>query len=459
MVLRYTRLGLCPKCAKVTRLFGQEEFLPEMSGKIRAMSNWFTRRIKKAAEVAEELFWGALIVSVLGLVWVYYEGLRGGPMYIAIGFFSAVILIVAAALILKFIRSRYTRKTIEGLVTEDKRNIGELTEQVRLLTQEREAVEKARDGAIKAHVDVRRENERLQDLAQMHSVSADVHEQELKAFKAKYKWLHERADIQCNNISNYIELVEIRWCYEELETGLLVTVFALDIFNKSLFDIAIEKEVGGLIDFDGTDLLEKKRIKNHPVTCKPAGTASITLEQRLSPSEAHLIKSRDIQIAGFYLEHLIITIKSSNDYPLKPQPLQINQRGRLLRSNQSVTEKLSEEIKTLKAQHTSALLDFNKRMLIVDRLARFVVMGQEYFYQSQSGKPISKVNLAAWLERAASEIKRFLGDDAVKEFYDNSDVAPPPPDTLDSQMEWVRRYCTKANAIIKQQYHHLDNDK
>ena len=362
----------------------------------------------------------------------------------------AILLVVIVVISKRKGASHQPASTTEASPPQPESSSEDLTKRIEELEHEKTALEKARDGAIKAHEEARGEIERLQRQAETQSVQISVREGLLE----KYKWLHERADTQSKDISNYIELVEIRWCYEELDTGLTRTVFALDIFNKSVFGITIEKEVGGLIYFAGTDLLEKKSILNDPVRCKSASKASITIEQRLSPSEVHLIKTSDRRMDGFNIEHLVITIKGNEGFPLQPQRLQITQRGSILRSNQSTTEKLNEEIEALKAQRISDVLDCNKRTLVVDRLARFVAMGHEYFNQSHMRQPLSKVNLAAWLEGVASEIKRFFGDDAVKEFYDNSDVAPPPPDTLDSQMEWVRRYCMKANEIISQQYRH-----
>lgn len=249
----------------------------------------------------------------------------------------------------------------------------------------------------------------------------------------QYAWLHAVVDVQAKDISNYVELVGIRWCYEELDDGLLLTVFALDIFNKSVFDITIEKELGGLIDFDGTDLLDKKLIKNDSVTCKSASTASITIEQRLSPGEAHLIKSRDRKSAGFYLEHLIVTIKGNKHFPLTPKPLQIVQRGSVLRFNETTTARAQKQ-----------------REANIKRLTYALGMAHIVKRQLESHELVSKDTL----EYLLSIIDAALWDcfdnlQINKDYY--GDKLGKVPDVPNEQSKWVRAHLSKLTELIEKE--------
>lgn len=60
--------------------------------------------------------------------------------------------------------------------------------------------------------------------------------------------------------------------------------------------------------------------------------------------------------------------------------------------------------------------------------------------------------LEAWLNGAAHDLRDCLGDDAVKGFYEGSDAGKPPPEKLEAQILWMRRYAGKLRIIIKDQY-------
>lgn len=169
----------------------------------------------------------------------------------------------------------------------------------------------------------------------------------------KYAALHERANEHRQNIHEYVRLEKVFFCYQCLAAPeRLRSVFALDIFNKSSFDITIE-DVDGFIEFEGTPLNEKPRIINKPVTVSPAGAASITIEQPLTRGDADFIESQNPLFAEFDLENLVITIKGSEPSDgVQSKPLEITRPHRVVRVNQTRKDvkELSARIKLLEEE-------------------------------------------------------------------------------------------------------------
>lgn len=177
---------------------------------------------------------------------------------------------------------------------------------------------------------------------------ADV---ELLQDHTKYKSLLEKADEQREDISEYVKLKEVYFCYQYLDAPeRLRSVFALDILNKSIFNITIEDVVEGYIKFEGTPLNEKPRIINPPIIAAPANEASITIEQSLTRAEADFIKSQNLQFAEFDLEDLVITITGSEpSEKVQSQPLEITHRQGVVRIN-----KIRKDVDELRSELNKA---------------------------------------------------------------------------------------------------------
>lgn len=92
----------------------------------------------------------------------------------------------------------------------------------------------------------------------------------------------------------------------------------------------------------------------------------------------------------------------------------------------------------------------NKRVWIAENLSSRAAGLDEHFICRQT--PADKEFLQAWLNGAENDIKNCLGIDAVKGFYDGSDAGKPPPDTLDAQIWWMRKYTGKLRLIVRDQY-------
>ena len=94
----------------------------------------------------------------------------------------------------------------------------------------------------------------------------------------------------------------------------------------------------------------------------------------------------------------------------------------------------------------------NTSVWIAEHLSSRAAMIEEYFVCLQPKQLADKEYLEAWLNGAAHDIRDCLGDHAVKGFYDGSDVGKPPPENIEAQILWMRRYAGKLRMIIKDQY-------
>lgn len=69
-----------------------------------------------------------------------------------------------------------------------------------------------------------------------------------------------KVEARAKDISNYVKVEKVYFCYQELQNPMLKSIFGIDFINKSVFDISIDDKVGGHIEFNGTPLETTPRI-------------------------------------------------------------------------------------------------------------------------------------------------------------------------------------------------------
>jgi hypothetical protein len=103
---------------------------------------------------------------------------------------------------------------------------------------------------------------------------------------------------------------------------------------------------------------------------------------------------------------------------------------------------------------TAALkLESNKRVLIAQTLGKCVKMIEEHAATvRQLGQPlVDKGYCEAWLNSVEYSIDNLLGPDAIRTFYQGTDIGETPADTVDAQARWIGRYVARLNLIISEQ--------
>lgn len=124
-------------------------------------------------------------------------------------------------------------------------------------------------------------------------------------------------------------------------------------------------------------------------------------------------------------------------------------------------ERHSSELITLNTQRVSDLHDSNKRVLIAGTLSRCVAMIEEHVtaLQQLRQSSLDQGFFEPWLNSVEYSIKDLLGPDAVNEFYGpDTGKGKLPPDDINEQVLWMRKYTAKLNMIIDGQLHPLNPD-
>jgi hypothetical protein len=141
---------------------------------------------------------------------------------------------------------------------------------------------------------------------------------ELGKKNKEYDWLIGEAKKHKADIDERVSFNEISFCYmDQLSPKLYRAVFALWVTNNSLLDISLDDELGGIIRFEGMELLEKKRIISPLKNAPHGGRRSATIEQRLSLNEYQTVMEAHNSMgqAYFQFDELIVNIVGGKRSP------------------------------------------------------------------------------------------------------------------------------------------------
>lgn len=138
-----------------------------------------------------------------------------------------------------------------------------------------------------------------------------------------YQWLHEIANQQAENIAKHVRLEKPFTYDHRLNADIPSIGLKFPIRNYSVFTIGIEKGINGEIYYDGVELAEPRIIRYADENIGFMQLGGISIEQRLTKTEAaHIAKMQ----GTFHFSALKITIKGADQFPdLKPQRLPITE--------------------------------------------------------------------------------------------------------------------------------------
>jgi len=227
--------------------------------------------------------------------------------------------------------------------------------------------------------------EAQEEIRQLKGKLKDYEETNAKlgAKNQEYDWLLQEARTHWSAIDEYVSLKEFTFCYMTLTDDVSIVVFGLYITNNSVLDVRLDDKLDGVIRFEGTELLEPKRVISTMDTVPHGATRSLTIEQRLSPGEAKRIQAYShTERANFEFDDLIVNIvggKRSSDIKSKqlkiPRntfvnafPLNLAQRGQRIRC--------FSEIRGRAAQIFEQFRQGNLQPLPVDTLENWINYSQ-----------------------------------------------------------------------------------
>jgi hypothetical protein len=171
-----------------------------------------------------------------------------------------------------------------------------------------------------------------------------------------YQELHDLAYRQASDIARHVELEKPQTYNPKLTDSIPSIGFRFPIRNYSVFAISIDENIEGKIYLDGKELADPIIVRHNGEEIGFRQLNGLAVEQRLTTTEANLIKTKG---ATFYFEGLTIMIKGGeHSSEIQPKPLTItrdhalvvgkNEQEQLNDPNE--TKKLKREIESLKSK-------------------------------------------------------------------------------------------------------------
>ncbi len=120
---------------------------------------------------------------------------------------------------------------------------------------------------------------------------------------------------QKEDINDYVKLdMFFFWRIEEMPNPHII--FRFRVFNKSIFDVTLENEIGGYIEFRREILQGGKLFYGEPEKIKSSGHNWFSFKYRLKSEElAFFSNYEEVLENDFDISNLILTVKSSDKSP------------------------------------------------------------------------------------------------------------------------------------------------
>jgi hypothetical protein len=372
----------------------------------------------------------AVLAYDSGLSWYWLILLSGALLFFFVNVVNRALLIV------EWFRQRKAKATQEDAATSEQptetvgsvnaADVVRLESLIKELEAEKAALEK---GITKTGEQHGIEIGRLQDSAQTRSVRASMNQNLLD----RYKWLHEMVEGQARDIGRYVVVERVRFCYHKFDAPIPYLIFAVDVRNKSVFDITIEDEMKGHITIAGERLLGEKELIYNP-KISPSGTDSLTIKQRLNPTEVNLVAACEKEPLGafYYFEKLEILIAARTEFPsFDRAPLTLPQH---ISSKDDEVARLKDELASL-----------HRRSEAIIKLK--FALGGAYTLANlfEAGEPPSRERIEHWFN---STLRGHIRPDDLEALCDG---LPELTDSPTEQKELIDMYCSRLRGLIREQ--------
>jgi hypothetical protein len=141
---------------------------------------------------------------------------------------------------------------------------------------------------------------------------------ELASVKNQYGWLHEMANAQARDIDRYVIVERVLLCGKRFEVDPPYIEFWLDIYNMSVFDLTLHKDViGGRVIYRGERLLEGKEIVYDQDTIPSSKRRHLNVRQYLTQGQAESIAKYTDEVLEILLnfQEVDITVSGGTQFP------------------------------------------------------------------------------------------------------------------------------------------------
>jgi hypothetical protein len=247
----------------------------------------------------------------------------------------------------------------------------------------------------------------------------------------KYEWLIELAKTQQSEIDKWVvvDRCERGDLNLQVSLGSAPTVrLCIFVKNKSRLDISLSDELDGVIKFQGTELLDKKKVINSVMDATPGEVRCLTIEQRLTPSDVQMLADAQhaLNPQFFNFDGLKVQIIGGQRFP-----------DVSAKSLVSISSALAFPLNLLeRGQRIRALSEIRGNGIQLYQSLKF------------ASEPLPREVMEQWEQAAHATLEQIYDTKSVKALWHEVTSGHPIPNSATSQRQWMETFFVNSGALL-----------
>lgn len=250
--------------------------------------------------------------TVISSIIAYSAHSNAVPLYLALIYGVGVFFVVAVSVYVIGLLVNMFRHPIEAGI-----------ETPTLRQSEKDELEKQVKELKESNFQLQEKKEEQKDRIVLRESERDALQSKIDA----HKWLYEIAEYDKNDLSVLVQVQSVVWNPHYLSERLPYTEFTFTIFNGSVYEVSVDKDINGYVTFAEQRLSGNIRLAEKTAKTFPHGaTRRLRIYYPLSKEDVALIQTApELPDMGFCFgfEKLVIKI-SGKDIELQPLSLPSN---------------------------------------------------------------------------------------------------------------------------------------
>lgn len=205
------------------------------------------------------------------------------------------------------------------------------------------------------------------------------------------------------------------------------------IANTSALSVAISNNLDGVIEFEGSELRESKKVVNPITNLETGETQCLTIEQRLSDSDVSMLRKAEHSTRALYFnfDKLKVTIIGGKRSPdLQATILRIEEHNKAVAFPVSPHERL---------QKVRALSEIRGRCVQLHEPLR---IGNE---------PLPKHVIEYWRDGSLDTLRHVYKDEGVERLWREITHGEPIPESASFQRGWLSGCIVVLGAMLEEE--------
>lgn len=254
----------------------------------------------------------------------------------------------------------------------------------------------------------------------------------LGRFNEKYRWLNELAKKQEAEIDNWVKVARC----ERGDLNLTVplgsapnVILCIFVTNKSVLDLSLSDQLGGVIKFGDLELEGSKKVINSVTDLLSGETRCLTIKQRLSPSDFNVISDAQFAIRPLYFnfDQLEVTIIGGEPCPdVKTKPL-------ILKSGSALAFPLD-------------LAKQGQRIRALSEVRGSAILLHDLIELSNDALPPGTIE--RWKAQSTTALQQAFQTEGASRIWEEITRGTPIPDTPARQGSWLNTCIVALGALL-----------